>query len=258
MGMYRTLNMVKNIENWKGYLFYKISGKKNPNFVFKMRNDFLVSVPKQILPEFKESVFDEIYLKHLPKKIQDINNPIVLDIGANVGYFTIFCQYKFKNPRIISFEPMKRNFAVLQNNLKEAKKENLTIVNKAVNDTAGQLVLKFNKDKDITTSASLFDNQYGTDEEIVITTTLENAFSEYALPKIDILKLDCEGAEYNIIYKTPKALFEKVNCITLETHLGKDKNENTGALATYLRDLGFTVVTKPHFIWAYKIPQQWI
>src|SRR5687767_17767 len=118
MGLHRTFNMVKNIENWGSYLRYKFGGKKNSSFIFRMRNDFLVSVPRQILPEFKESVFDEIYFKRLPKKNLNISNPIVLDIGANVGYFTIFCLQRLHNPRIISFEPMKRNFRVLQNNLR--------------------------------------------------------------------------------------------------------------------------------------------
>jgi FkbM family methyltransferase len=223
MGLHRTFNMVKNIENWDSYLRYKFGGKKNPNFTFRMRNNFLVSVPLQVLPEFKESVFDEIYFKHLPKRIFKINNPIVLDVGANVGYFTIFCLQKFKNPRIISFEPMKRNFVILQTNLAKRKNDCLTLVNKAVNNTQEDLVLLFNKDKEITTSASLFANQYGTDEEVVSSTTLLDIFTKYMLSKIDILKLDCEGAEYNIIYKTPRKFLEKVNCITMETTQAKKK-----------------------------------
>lgn len=251
--------MLRNIENWNDYLVYKYGGQKNPNFIFKVRNKFCVSVPRRIIPEFKESLFDEVYYKGLPKKIYKIKNPTVLDIGANVGFFTIFSIFKLDNPRIISFEPMKRNFEVLQKNVAAVKDCHLTIVNKAINDQKGELVLKFNSSQEITTSASLFDSQSGGDEEVVIATTLEEIFSAYNLSKVDILKLDCEGAEYNIFYNTPSHFFEKVNCITLETHKGKKENENNKALASYIQSLGFTVDTKQDdFIWAYKNPKQWI
>ena len=258
MGLRRTLNMIRNIENWNNYLVYKWEGKKNEKFIFKLRNKFPVSVHRQIMVEFKEIVFDEIYYRYLPKKIYSLNNPTVIDIGANAGFFSIFSLFKLNNPKIICFEPIKRNFLILENNLSAMMNNDLFMVNKAVNDKKGELILKFDKTKNITTSASLFDNPYGSDEETVIATTLVEIFSDNKLSKIDVLKLDCEGAEYNIIYNTPSSFFEKVNCITMETHEGKDKKENTLALAGYIGELGFTVKTKDDFIWSFKDPEQWI
>lgn len=258
MGIRRTLNMVKNTSNWASYMAYKMGGKKGSHFTFQLRNDFEVKVPRQIQPEFKECVFEEIYLKHLPSELVELNHPVILDIGANVGFFTIWSLFKFKHPRVISFEPVKRNHEQLTVNLNKADHSKLTIVNKAVNDTVGELVLKFNSAQDITTSASLFDNQYGSDEEIVKTTTLQEICSDYQLNKIDLLKMDCEGAEYNIIYKTPRSFFNNVNCIAMETHVGKEKNENNDSLAGYLKDLGFNIVSeRGSFIWAYRSPEQW-
>lgn len=251
--------MIRNIQNWNDYLVYKLGGQKKEKFNFKLRNKFPVSVPRQLIVEFKECLFEEIYYKHLPKKIFTINNPVVIDIGANAGFFSVFSLYKLKNPKIICFEPIKRNFALLQNTLSAAKNDNLLIVNKAVNDKNGELILKFDKTMEFTTSASLYDNPYGSDEEIVISITLESIFSDYNLSKIDILKLDCEGAEYNIIYNTCSHFFEKVNCITMETHKGKNENENNCQLANYISNLGFNVITKHgDFIWAFKDPEQWI
>lgn len=258
MGLTRTLNMFKNIENWDEYLIYKFGGKKAPTFTFKMRNKVSVSVPRQVIPEFKESVFEDVYFKHLPKELLHLKNPTLLDIGANVGFFTLYALFKLNNPQIISFEPIKRNFAVLQKNIAGLKSGNVTLVNKAVNNTAGELVLRF-KAQEITTSASLFDNQAGGEEEVVTTTTLEDIFAGYKLSKIDLLKMDCEGAEYNIIYNTPAGFFNKVNCISMETHLGKGEKENNNSLARYIEGLGFKVITKGEdFIWAYKEPQQWV
>ena len=258
MGIKRTLNMMQNIENWGGYLAYKMGGKKAPVFIFRMRNQFSIDVPRQILPEFKESVFDEQYFKFLPKKIKEIKNPIVLDIGANLGFFTAFAYFKLNHPHIYSFEPMKRNFLRLEDNLKSIQKQNITLINKAINDKPGELVLKFNDSLEFTTSASLFYNLLGRDEETVKATTLEEEFAEHKLHKIDVLKLDCEGAEYNIFYNTPVSFFDKVNSIAMETHLGKADNENNASLAKYIKGLGFEVKTKKEFICAYKNPNKWV
>ena len=258
MGFSRIINMFKNIKNWNEYLLDKISSKKSPAFVFRLRNDFSVSVPRQIMPEFKENMFEQMYFKKLPAAVYRIDKPIIIDIGANVGYFTIFCLSQLKNSKIIAFEPMKRNFAVLSQNLSTINSNPPLIVNKAVNDTTGSLILKFNNSMSITTSASLFDNSYGMDEEVVETTTLEDIFSGYQLPRIDVLKLDCEGAEYNIIYNTNKNVFAKVNCLALETHKGRSDRESTSALANNISALGFTVKTEKDFIWAYKHPAKWV
>jgi FkbM family methyltransferase len=258
MGLRRTFNMLRNLKNWDSYLLYKLGGRVNDSFTFRLRNNFLVHVPKQILPEFKESFFEETYLAYLPSKILDIESPIILDIGANVGFFSIFSFYKFKNPKIISFEPIKRNFDLLQNNVNLISSNNLIIVNKAVSKTNGQITLTFSNDQDITTSASIFDNQSESIKETVISTSLEKIVEDYKLSKIDLLKLDCEGAEYEIFYNTPSHIFKKVNCIALETHQGKSENENNMVLSNYLRKLGFTVKTKADdLIWAYKDVQQW-
>ena len=258
MGVSRTFNMISNLKNWDAYLFYKMGGKKKDEFTFQLRNNYSVTVPRAIQPEFKESVFEEVYFKHLPEEIFRRENPVVIDIGANVGFFTISALFKLKKPRVISFEPMKRNFLQLQKNL-EKTGDQVTLVNSAVNDVAGELVLKFNSSLGITTSASLFDNQYGTDEETVQATSLENVFTQYQLTKIDLLKLDCEGAEYNILYKTPPQLFTKINCIALETHPGKEAHENKASLEKYLKDLGYhTRSREQEFIWAYRNPSVWM
>jgi hypothetical protein len=56
MGLSRTINMFRNLENWYDYLFYKYSREKEPFFEFRLRNHYAVNVPSQVQHEFKESV----------------------------------------------------------------------------------------------------------------------------------------------------------------------------------------------------------
>jgi FkbM family methyltransferase len=257
MGFCRTINMIKNLENWNSYLFYKFSRNKGDFFEFRFRNHFAVKVPARIQHEFKESVFEQIYFRKLPSALFHVENPIVIDIGANVGFFTLISDFKLRNPSIYSFEPIQRNFIMLRDNLEALDKSRIHIVNKAVSNHDKEIILTFDDKQDITTSASIFNKEETHGGEKVISTTLPLIIDEFRLSKIDLLKLDCEGAEYGIFYDSPKQLFDRVNCISLETHAGKEKNENTVALAAYLKDLGFDVKAEPFFIWAYRPVSQW-
>lgn len=46
--------MIRNIENWGSYLGYKSRGNKGPELTFRLRNNFGITVPKQLIPGFKE------------------------------------------------------------------------------------------------------------------------------------------------------------------------------------------------------------
>jgi len=252
MGLSRTINMIRNLENWNEYLFYKYSREKESFFEFRLRNHYSVKVPVQIQHEFKESVFDQIYYRKLPSAIYRIQSPTVIDIGANVGFFTLFSDFKLRQPVIYAFEPIQRNFTLLQRNLAALDKSRIHLINKAVSNSDQEIELQFNTGQTITTSASIFNNPDHSEGEKVFSTTLAGFAEEYKLSRIDMLKLDCEGAEYGIFYDTPKSFFKRVNYIALETHKGTKENENTAALAEYITSLGYKVKMRPLFIWAYK------
>jgi hypothetical protein len=128
----------------------------------------------------------------------------------------------------------------------------------AVSNLPGDITLRFSED-DITTSASLLSNATGTHEEVVKCTTLEDIMRENKLRKIDLLKMDCEGAEYNILYNTTPELYAKINCIALETHAGSGEKENHDALLAFLKSAGYqTKTSNGNFIWAYKEPTEWV
>ena len=257
MKAYRVLNMISNVENWISYVLYKSTGKKGAGFTFRLRNKFKISVPNQIIPEFKESFFEEVYFKHLPKNIFEVQKPVVIDIGANVGFFSLLAWYKLPTSKVIAFEPIARNFKLLKKNTEGITTNQLRANHAAVSDIVGEIVLRFNNQA-ITTSASLLTSSTGSTEEVVRSTTLAAIFEENQLEKVDLLKMDCEGAEYSIVYNSPAALFEKINCIAMETHVGSAPNENTHSMVAYLERLGFTVKREgKDLIWAFKPIQHW-
>ena len=65
--------------------------------------------------------------------------------------------------------------------------------------------------------------------------------------------MDCEGAEYDILYNCPPKYLQRIDQIAMEVHSGKKENQNIDALETFLRKQGFSARRKPvGMLWAWR------
>jgi len=140
-------------------------------------------------------IFEE--LKKNPYGIENVKltpNDILVDVGANVGMFSIYVHKKF-GCKIIAFEPIPENIENFKRNilLNNLDPENFEIHNLAItgrkNDKVSIGIQSWNSG-----GCSIFYKNPGTSVEIV-TDTLHN----YVNKNCKFLKLDCEGSEYDII-----------------------------------------------------------
>jgi len=77
-------------------------------------------------------------------------------------------------------------------------------------------------------------------EEIVETVTIDQLVNIYG--EIDLLKIDIEGAEYDIILNTDVSVFGQINNIFLECHFfEKDYKQKYTAVLDKIRMMGYTV-----------------
>lgn len=209
-----------------------------------------------MLPPFKEVFFDQVYLQKIPKKLLKKDAPTILDIGANVGFFSFFMLFRYPGANVYAFEPMPFNFKLLRQYAEQSRFQTLFSVNKAVAGSTGRLLLNYAGTQAFTTMASIFKNQRKKHHLEVEAVTLEQIFTEYRLHTVDFVKMDCEGSEYDILYKTPATLFQKINALCIETHHGPQANENTASLAEFLREQGYCLLTtqrkRTGYIWAWR------
>lgn len=121
-------------------------------------------------------------------------SPVILDIGSNIGAFAIWSLKRFNPSNIYCYEPLKRHFNLLQQNIKALPETptNITLINKAVESPFNKLYLG----KKSTASSSFYDlkGQLEEYEEV------ENILAK-ELPECGILKVDTEGCEVDIITK---------------------------------------------------------
>lgn len=118
---------------------------------------------------------------------------IVVDIGANLGYFTVIAARRV-GPRgkVFSYEPDPRNFHLLEKNISVNGFRNVTAIPSAISDKIGSRELFFG---DNNTTHSFSDKRATGRSESVATDTLDDSLSAQGSLKVDIIKMDIEGAE---------------------------------------------------------------
>ena len=157
---------------------------------------------------------------------------VVVDIGANIGVFALLAARRGAD-KVIAYEPNSAAHACLRRNVVENGLEDIVHPRRlAVSAIAGERAR-------FPVAPSPYNRIVGQgeqgDDETVETTSLAGIVSDEAPGGIDLLKLDCEGAEYDILF-APDVPLEKVHEIRMEYHCGRGPE-----LADFLTSRGFGV-----------------
>jgi FkbM family methyltransferase len=151
----------------------------------------------------------------------------VIDAGASVGLFTQYILNKGAK-QVISVECDERSIKALQGNF--YSNDNVTIIPKALSDDIGEQVLYWKDDNPListlTTNHSEFAQDINPNSRLIQTTTLEKIINDSCWDKINLLKMDIEGAEWDVIDSTSNSVFESIDKILLEYHHPGDKLES--------------------------------
>jgi FkbM family methyltransferase len=187
---------------------------ENPERVV-LRNGLVIeSPPSSLLWITEEIFFEEVYC---PPGFAIGPKDVVVDIGANVGVFTLYASRRTEGP-VYAYEPFPTNIEFLLRNLHHNGVRNVVAASKAVYDKSGPTPLFLS---DFASGHLLFDrNVEGPLEEFleVSATTLKALMADHGLDTVDFLKLDCEGAEGAILASTPGDDLRRVSRIALEFH----------------------------------------
>ena len=220
--------------------------------LFRTRNGMLVEVPQRLLQTFKEIFMDECYMDGLELHVP--NNSTIIDIGANAGFFTLFAASRFNDSRILAYEPVLSNFKQLARNRGLNTNCSIECFQKAVAGHSGTVEIMFDPDDSFTTSATIFQKPHKHNQVIhVPSITLSDIFREHSIKRCNLLKMDCEGAEYDIIYNCPLECLCRIDQIAMEVHGGAESGQNIASLEAYLNEQGFATSCRPvGMLWAWK------
>tara|TARA_R100001086_G_scaffold26318_1_gene12383 strand:- start:85 stop:690 length:606 start_codon:yes stop_codon:yes gene_type:complete len=137
-----------------------------------------------------------------------------VDIGANVGGFCLHAHSKFE--KIYAFEPLKQNYHILQQVILQRGLTNVEAYCNAVYSESGKALSLVRPENNI--SGDVFCSEEGNTLAIekCETISLSDIIKTLNISKIDYLKMDCEGAEYDIFENFND--FDKIFIIALELH----------------------------------------
>jgi FkbM family methyltransferase len=148
----------------------------------------------------------------------------IIDAGANIGLASIFFSNLFPSAQIVAIEPQADNFNLLQKNLKPYEK--VECIHAALWNKNEKINIK-NPDS-LAASYMVEADQFSSIEGITIPSLLERK----GWDKVDILKMDIEGAEKEI-FSAPADWLSKVRLLIIELH----DNYNPGATKTFFKAL---------------------
>jgi FkbM family methyltransferase len=179
---------------------------------------------------FKDTVEKEIFVDNVYQKFFEVeNDDVVFDVGASSGPFTF--SIKDKNPsKVYCFEPHSELF---KNLIKNVESDNVVCINKAIGPVDGSFETSglFNKDLRETSAEKNI--------QTVSSVKFSTFIRENNIEKIDFLKSDCEGGEYDIFNDENLHWIKKnVKKIAGEWHLTtpEQKEKFRYFRDTYLRD----------------------
>lgn len=214
---------------------------------------------------FDEIIYNEIYVNNSYKIKSDISNYIVIDIGCHAGFFiklTIENGAKFVDAYEMLPDSYSQcvlntqnynnvevsNYVVWRSDLEETKlpvqnDKTYSLINGVhILNTGGNTLLLNNSTKEtIDIQTIKFDR------------IIDKNYNKFG--RVDLVKIDCEGSEYPILYTSDK--LDLINNMVIEYHyynknLNKEAivndvlNYNENYLANFLRSKGFFVYIDDH------------
>jgi FkbM family methyltransferase len=240
----RYLNLIRYVRNWRVYFEQKRNASYS-NVRFLTRGGGLMfDVPtRELYLVFKEIFMTDFYsirnwLPQLPAQ------PVIVDVGANAGYFDTLVLSQKNDARIYAYEPIERNVTLFRNNidLNPSIKNNINLFHRAVTGKPAEFVVLYKEaDSDNSVTASVYQDfeTHNLKSVSVRAISLAQIMEGNKLDRIDFLKLDCEGSEYPIVYDSPADIWKKVNSIFLEVHNLDKEKRNYEALNNFLMTVGY-------------------
>jgi FkbM family methyltransferase len=137
---------------------------------------------------------------------------LIVDCGAYVGYSSIFFSTRFPGSKILAFEPSSSNFEILRQNT--AKYPGISIFKKGIWPRKAYLKVIDNKSGNYSFSVIESDK---TDFDVE-SVTIDDIIQSSGFDKIDILKMDIEGSEFEIFSQPEISWLEKTDTIIFEFH----------------------------------------
>lgn len=233
------LKSVKIVKNWYLIPFIYFRLLTNEHAILILRNGYKVKL--RVKSTDLQAFFNVWIIQEYNRPSYEIlENDIIIDIGAHIGLFTLYVSQFCKKGRIFSFEPVDENYKLLLENIRLNKIENITAIKKAV--TGQEKIIKIYLNEDQAAHSNYSQGNSFIETEAI---SLKEIIDANSIQKCNFLKIDCEGAEYDILRSVPDEYFKIIMKIGMEYHFSDTKSDLLKELKERLQNMDYKIEENP-------------
>ena len=208
--------------------------KKYEMHDFRIVVDGLIEPVNCRIRETDPEVFSQIFVH------EEYNSPmlpeqaeVIVDAGANVGYSALFFARKYPAAKIIAIEPNPETYLQLVKNC--SVYPNILPLCAALWKTTGTIKLQFtsNDGRKLGSWGVRTVESDRSEMQDVSSISIDQIFAKYSLRKIDIFKIDIEGAELPVFSELSLDVTQRIDLFALEIHEGLAKGANAAVRACF-------------------------
>lgn len=227
--------LLTGIVNWPTVIAVFLGLPAKRPFTVRLRRTNLCFSARSAMDVWiiKETCLDRDY-ERVSVPVQD--GWKIVDIGAGLGDFTIDAARRNPHGLVHAYEPFPDSFELLQQNLRLNRIDNAQAFSEAVSDHAGTLQLEMSGAAVQHSTARTGQAQACISVPAI---TLSQALARLNGAPCDLLKMDCEGAEYEILMNAASC-WPRVKRIVMEYHDGMTSFSHPD-LVTFFEKRGFRV-----------------
>lgn len=189
------------------------------------------STDEQVISDSFEK---DIYFSQMPE-YEPGEDHIILDIGAHIGTFSLLAATKVPKGIVYAVEACKESYNYLRINIRLNKLTNVRPSFLALGDKKGDVFLRH--DEENWGHSIMRGLSFG--GEAVPSNTLAGFMVDNAIPKLDFIKFNCEGAEFPILMRTPPEVLARIDKMLILYHLDVALGYSLTGLIDFLNKSSF-------------------
>jgi FkbM family methyltransferase len=205
------------------------------------------------------AVLRDVYLERVyDSKFHLDPEGTVLDLGANIGMFTILAAKSLvPRGRVVAVEANPYAAAVLRRNVIENGFSNVEVIEAAAAPMDGKVELHLAPHS---LGATVFAGERGGESVMVAAIGVDTLIE--SLGPIELLKMDIEGSEWSIVFDSSPEMWVRIKRIAMEFHLDAAGSRTAADLVSYLTHVGYVNIRVHHppglygYLWAELSPKQ--
>ncbi len=235
--------LIFQIRNWPAVIALFLGIPVSRPFVVRLRRGcrFKVRTPMDVWI-IKETCLDRDYERD---QVLIEEGWTVLDIGAGFGDFSICVAREHPGAIVYAFEPLPESLALLEENLSLNGIQNVKRFPWAVAGRTGALLLRTATGRSGQHTTTGPGGKSIGEAISVSSVTLDQIFVELGLGRCDFLKIDCEGAEYEILLHAGEQTLRRIRHVAMEYHDGVTPYSHEDLIRLFEQN-GFNVRTRPN------------